>query len=87
MTFSRPGQRDEPRIANPNLTTQAAASPTRIRLRAHTGFRAYDRNQLLMHEAFVHTLSGINAREQSQIQSMACGNPCPNRSPIDIASA
>jgi len=60
---------------DPNLISKAAASPTRIRLRTNTGFSDYDRNQLLMHEAFVHTLTGLNGREQPLLKSMARGAP------------
>lgn len=60
---------------DPNLISKAAASATRIRLRTHTGFSEYDRNQLLMHEAYVHTLTGLNGREQPVLGSMARGSP------------
>lgn len=60
---------------DPNLIAKAAASPTRIRLRTNTGFSEYDRNQLLMHEAFVHTLTGLNGREQPWLKSLARGAP------------
>ncbi|KAA2285099.1 flavohemoglobin expression-modulating QEGLA motif protein [Arenimonas fontis] len=60
---------------DPDLIAKAAAGPTRIRLRSHTGFSEYDRNQLLVHEAFVHTLTGLNGREQPQLKSMARGSP------------
>lgn len=57
------------------LIAKAAASSTRIRLRTATGFSEYDRNQLLVHEAFVHTLTGLNGREQPHLKSMARGSP------------
>jgi uncharacterized protein (TIGR02421 family) len=60
---------------DPGLIAKAAASPTRIRLRTNTGFSEYDRNQLLVHEAFVHTLTGINGREQPLLKSMARSAP------------
>ena len=60
---------------DPNLISKAAASPTRIRLRTNTGFSEYDRNQLLMHEAFVHTLTGLNGRAQPILGSLARGSP------------
>lgn len=60
---------------DPALIAKAAASPTRIRVRTSTGFSEYDRNQLLVHEAFVHTLTGINGREQPQLKSMARSAP------------
>jgi hypothetical protein len=43
---------------DPNLIAKAAAGPTRLRLRTNTGFSEYDRNQLLMHEFFVHSVTG-----------------------------
>jgi uncharacterized protein (TIGR02421 family) len=60
---------------DPELIAKAAASPTRIRLRTNTGFSDYDRHQLLVHEAFVHTLTGINGREQPRLKSLARGAP------------
>ena len=60
---------------DPELIAKAAASPSRIRLRTNTGFSEYDRNQLLMHEAFVHTLTGLNGRQQPVLGSMARGSP------------
>jgi uncharacterized protein (TIGR02421 family) len=60
---------------DPGLISKAAASPTRIRIRTNTGFSEYDRNQLLVHEAFVHTLTGINGREQPLLKSMARSAP------------
>ena len=60
---------------DPTLIAKAAASPTRIRLRTNTGFSEYDRNQLLMHEAFVHTLTGLNGRQQPVLGSLARGSP------------
>lgn len=60
---------------DPALIAKAAASPTRIRVRTNTGFSEYDRHQLLVHEAFVHTLTGINGREQPHLQSMARSAP------------
>lgn len=60
---------------DPALISKAAASPTRIRIRTNTGFTEYDRNQLLVHEAFVHTLTGLNGREQPRLKSMARSAP------------
>jgi uncharacterized protein (TIGR02421 family) len=60
---------------DPNLISKAAAGPTRLRLRTNTGFSEYDRNQLLMHEFFVHTVTGLNGREQPVLGSLARGSP------------
>lgn len=56
---------------DPELVSKAAAGPTRIRLRSNAVFTDYDRRQLLEHEAFVHSLTGLNGREQPYFKSLA----------------
>ena len=58
-----------------DLTAKAAAGATRIRLRASTSFNAYDRSQLLAHEAFVHTLTALNGRAQPVLKSLSRTSP------------
>lgn len=60
---------------DPELIAKAAAGPTRIRLRSATGFTEYDRHQLLEHEAFVHSLTALNGREQPNLKSLALNSP------------
>lgn len=60
---------------DPQLVAKAAAGPTRIRLRGATCFSEYDRQQLLEHEAFVHTLTALNGREQPNLKSLALSSP------------
>ncbi|MBB5209224.1 flavohemoglobin expression-modulating QEGLA motif protein [Chiayiivirga flava] len=60
---------------DPNLIAKAAAGPTRIRLRSATAFTEYDRHQLLEHEAFVHSLTALNGREQPNLKSLALNSP------------
>jgi len=60
---------------DPNLIAKAAAGPTRIRLRSSTCFSEYDKNQLLEHEAFVHSLTALNGREQPHLKSLALNSP------------
>jgi len=60
---------------DPNLIAKAAAGPTRIRLRDNTCFTEYDRHQLLEHEAFVHSLTALNGREQPLFKSLARNSP------------
>lgn len=57
------------------LIAKAAAGATRIRLRSSTCFTEYDRNQLLEHEAFVHTLTALNGRRQPNLASLALSSP------------
>jgi uncharacterized protein (TIGR02421 family) len=60
---------------DPDLIAKAAAGPTRIRLRSATGFTEYDRHQLIEHEAFVHSLTALNGREQPHLKSLALNSP------------
>lgn len=60
---------------DPDLIAKAAAGPTRIRLRGNTSFSEYDRHQLLEHEAFVHSLTALNGREQPYFKSLARNSP------------
>jgi len=60
---------------DPNLIAKAAAGTTRIRLRSATSFSEYDKHQLLEHEAFVHTLTGLNGRTQPHLGSLATSSP------------
>ena len=60
---------------DPELIAKAAAGATRIRLRAGAAFSDYDRHQLLQHEAFVHSLTALNGREQTVLPSMSLSSP------------
>ncbi len=60
---------------DPTLIAKAAAGPTRIRLRSATAFSEYDRHQLLEHEAFVHSLTALNGREQQHLASLGLNSP------------
>ena len=60
---------------DPELIAKAAAGATRIGLRSATSFTSYDRQQLVEHEAFVHSLTALNGREQPHLKSMARSSP------------
>ncbi len=62
-------------VIDPDLIAKAAAGATRIRLRAGASFTDYDRHQLLEHEAFVHSLTALNGREQPVLGSLALASP------------
>jgi uncharacterized protein (TIGR02421 family) len=62
-------------VLDPDLIAKAAAGATRIRLRFGAAFSDYDRHQLLQHEAFVHSLTALNGREQPVLASMALSSP------------
>ena len=60
---------------DPDLIAKAAAGATRIRLRSGAVFSDYDLDQLLQHEAFVHSLTALNGRQQPVLRSMALSSP------------
>ncbi|MEQ8859206.1 MAG: flavohemoglobin expression-modulating QEGLA motif protein [Pseudomonadales bacterium] len=62
-------------VVDPRLASKAAAGATRIRLRDDTCFSEYDLEQLLQHEAFVHSLTALNGRLQPAAQSLGLGAP------------
>lgn len=60
---------------DPNLIAKAAAGSHKIRLRAGAAFSDYDMQQLLQHEAFVHSLTALNGQQQLVLPSMALSSP------------
>ena len=60
---------------DPDMIAKAAAGAFRIRLRAGALYSDYDRRQLLHHEAFVHSLTALNGRQQPLFASMAMASP------------
>jgi uncharacterized protein (TIGR02421 family) len=62
-------------VIDTHLASKAAAGATRIRLRDATCFSEYDAQQLLQHEAFVHSLTALNGRRQPIISAMSLGAP------------
>jgi uncharacterized protein (TIGR02421 family) len=62
-------------VVDPEMVSKAAAGATRIRLRDATCFSEFDLEQLLQHEAFVHSLTAINGRSQARLKSMGLGAP------------
>ena len=62
-------------VVDPDMVSKAAAGATRIRLRDATCFSEFDLEQLLQHEAFVHSLTAINGRAQVNLKSMGLGAP------------
>jgi uncharacterized protein (TIGR02421 family) len=60
---------------DPELIAKAAAGATRIRLRAGAAYSDYDRAQLYHHEALVHSLTGLNGREQPVLGSLSLASP------------
>ncbi len=62
-------------VIDPHLASKAAAGATRIRLRGGTCFSGYDVEQLLQHEAFVHSLTALNGRAQPNFKCFGLSAP------------
>jgi uncharacterized protein (TIGR02421 family) len=67
------------------LAAKAIAGTTRIRIRASALFSDLDFDQLLQHEALVHTATAINGRRQARLKSLALGAPRTTRTQEGIA--
>lgn len=60
---------------DPDMIAKAAAGAYRLRLRSDARYSIHDREQLLQHEAFVHSLTALNGREQQVLPSLAMSSP------------
>ena len=60
---------------DPEMIAKAAAGAFRLRLRADARYSIHDRGQLLQHEAFVHSLTALNGRQQTVLPSLAMASP------------
>ena len=68
-----------------NMSSKALAGATRIRIRGSAIFSQLDKDQLLYHEAFVHTATQLNGRKQINLQSLGLGAPRTTRTQEGIA--
>jgi uncharacterized protein (TIGR02421 family) len=68
-----------------SMSSKALAGATRIRIRGSAVFSQLDKDQLLYHEAFVHTATQLNGRKQSNLQSLGLGAPRTTRTQEGIA--
>jgi len=62
-------------VVDDDLAPRAAAGARRLRLRGSTNFHASDIPQLLQHEAYVHSATMLNGREQPLLKSLGLGAP------------
>jgi uncharacterized protein (TIGR02421 family) len=72
-------------IVDQKLSSKALAGATRIRVRGSAVFSQLDKDQLLYHEAFVHTATQLNGRKQMNLQSLGLGAPRTTRTQEGIA--
>lgn len=72
-------------VVDEKLSSKALAGATRIRVRGNAVFSQLDKDQLLHHEAFVHTATQLNGRKQMNLQSLGLGAPRTTRTQEGIA--
>lgn len=62
-------------VVDPDLGSKAAAGTRNVRIRGATGFSEGEIAQLLEHEAYVHTATALNGRNQPVLTSMQLPAP------------
>ncbi len=67
------------------LSANAVASTSRIKVRRDAKFTEKDAAQLLNHEAFIHVATGLNGRAQSDLPLLAIGHPGTTRTQEGLA--
>jgi uncharacterized protein (TIGR02421 family) len=67
------------------LSANAVASTSRIKIRRDAQFTPKDSAQLLNHEAFIHVATGLNGRAQTDIPILALGHPGTTRTQEGLA--
>ncbi len=67
------------------LSANAVASTSRIKIRRDAMFTPKDAAQLLNHEAFIHVATGLNGRAQTDIPILAIGHPGTTRTQEGLA--
>jgi len=60
-------------VLDPSMSSKALAGATRIRVRGTAVFSQLDKDQLLYHEAFVHTATQLNGKKQVNLKSLGLG--------------
>jgi uncharacterized protein (TIGR02421 family) len=72
-------------VVDQNMSSKALAGATRIRVRGSALFSQLDKDQLLYHEAFVHTATILNGKKQSNLKSLGLGAPRTTRTQEGLA--
>ena len=72
-------------VLDPEMSSKALAGARRIRIRSSAMFSELDKDQLLHHEAFVHTATQLNGKKQINLQSLGLGAPRTTRTQEGIA--
>lgn len=73
-------------VLDPNLPSKATAGSKRVTLRATAMFSERDLEQLIEHEAFIHTATLLNGKHQPYLTSLGCGAPRTTRTQEGLAT-
>ncbi|WP_407910140.1 tyrosine/phenylalanine carboxypeptidase domain-containing protein [Lysobacter claricitrinus] len=73
-------------VLDPALSSKATASSSKVRLRSTAMFSDADLDQLLEHEAFIHTATLLNGKHQPHLKSFGLGAPRTTRTQEGLAT-
>lgn len=73
-------------VLDPQLASKAAAGSKVIRLRADALFSALDLDQLVEHEAYIHSLTMLNGKRQPWLRCLGAGAPRTTRTQEGLAT-
>ncbi|MUV14794.1 flavohemoglobin expression-modulating QEGLA motif protein [Noviluteimonas gilva] len=73
-------------VLNPDLASKAAAGSKQITLRATAMFSELDVEQLVQHEAFIHSATLLNGKHQPYVKSLGVGSPRTTRTQEGLAT-
>lgn len=79
------GDRAPDVIVVDELSANALAGPENIRIRRNAGFTDRDVDQLIQHEAFVHVLTSLNGRAQTELPILGLSHPGTTRTQEGLA--
>ena len=72
-------------VLDQNMSSKALAGASRIRVRGSAVFSQLDKDQLLYHEAFIHTATMLNGKKQPNLKSLGLGAPRTTRTQEGLA--
>lgn len=73
-------------VLEPQLASKAAAGSKVIRIRADAMFSELDLDQLVEHEAFIHSLTMLNGKRQPWLRCLGTGSPRTTRTQEGLAT-
>ncbi|MGY3266691.1 tyrosine/phenylalanine carboxypeptidase domain-containing protein [Lysobacter sp. HA35] len=73
-------------VLDPTLSSKATASSSKVKLRSTAMFSDADLDQLLEHEAFIHTATLLNGKHQPHFKALGLGAPRTTRTQEGLAT-